>query len=382
MKNIVHVSILICIVLWLGGCDQKPAIEPSGKTIKVGIIAPLSGPEHTYGEEGIKGLEIAMLLQPYLQNGDRIELIVADDKNEQALTVKLLEKLVVEDKVSAIIAFSSSSPVLAMAKVADEYKTPILAAFATHPDITKHNGFISQLGFDDNFQGIVAALFVRDDLLVDTVAVFRNSDSAYSKHLASEFEAKFKSIGGEITDSISLDENSDDLSKILTSVHAKTPELIYLPISATDVIRIIKEVSKLHWEPKMMGSDGLVATMLAQHKKEIDLLDGMLTTDFFAYSMPLTPFGEKARDKYNETSSDTPTDYVALGAEGYALLRSAMNRCNDPADRECINHQIRSTTNFEGIIGNITIGPNGKAQRPLCINSIQNGRSKFLFKVY
>ena len=117
MKNLVHVSILICIVFWLGGCDQKPAIEPSGKTIKVGIIAPLSGPEHTYGEEGIKGLEIAMLLQPYLQNGDRIELVEENDKDDPALTVKLLNKLVEEVKVSAIITFSSTSPVLAMAKL-------------------------------------------------------------------------------------------------------------------------------------------------------------------------------------------------------------------------------------------------------------------------
>jgi branched-chain amino acid transport system substrate-binding protein len=82
--------------------------------------------------------------------------------------------------------------------------------------------------------------------------------------------------------------------------------------------------------------------------------------------------------KYEETR----TAYAALGAEGYAILLNAMNRCSDPADRGCINRQIRSTTNFQGIIGNITIGPNGKSQRALIINSIQNGRSKFLFKVY
>ena len=94
MKNLVHLSILICIVFWLGGCDQKPAITPSGKTIKVGIIAPFSGPFLSYGKDGLKGIETAMQLQPYLQNGDRIELVVIDDENEQTLTVKSLEKLV------------------------------------------------------------------------------------------------------------------------------------------------------------------------------------------------------------------------------------------------------------------------------------------------
>ena len=382
MKNFVHLLILIFFVSCLGGCDQKPAVKPSGKAIKVGIIAPFSGPVFAYGEEGLKGIRIAMQLQPYLQNASRIELIVADDQNDPALTVSLLKKLVEKDNVSAIITFSSSKPVLAMAKVADGYQTPILAALATHPDITKHNDFISQLLFDDDFQGVVAALFVRDDLLIDTVAVFKNPTSAYSSHLAAEFERKFKSIGGEITDTVSLTEEIADLSKIVERVHAHSPELLYLPIKVKDVLRVIREVRKLDWNPKMMGGDGLVSTMLSQHADDLDLVDGMLATDFMAHEMPLTPYGERARKRYRDQYEDKRTSHAAIGAEAYAILFNAMNRCSDSADRECINKQIRSTTNFTGIIGNITIRPNGKTQRPLCITAIQGGRSKFIFKVY
>ena len=382
MKNLVNVSILIYIVFWLGGCDQKLAVEPSGKIIKIGVIAPFSGPLGSYGREGLKGMKVAMQMQPYLQNGDHIELVVVDDKNEPALTVKLLEKLVEADKVSAIITFSSSSPVLAMAKVADEYKTPILVALATHPDITKNRAFVSQLVTDDDFHGIVAALFVRDDLLIDTVAVFKNPNSAYSSHLASEFERKFKSIGGEITDTISLTEETVDIAGTIKSVHDHSPELIYLPINVRDVIRVVKEVRKLDWTPEVMGGDGLISTMITQHTEDIDLADGMLATDFFAHGMPLTPLGKEARNLYEDQYEGPRTAHAALGVEGYVILLTAMNRCYYPADRECINKQIRSTTNFSGIIGNITIGPNGKAQRPLCINSIEGGRSQFIYKVY
>jgi branched-chain amino acid transport system substrate-binding protein len=378
MKHLIQYSILFLLIVGLGGCDQKPTIEHSGKTIKVGIIAPISGPDHTYGEEGIRGMQTAMRLQPSLRNGDHIELVVKDDKNDQALTVALLEKLVVEDKVSAIITFSSSSPVLAMAKVADDYKTPILAVLATHPDVTAQNNFISQLGFDDNFQGIVTALFVRDDLLVDTVAVFSNPDSAYSSHLASKFVGKFKSIGGEITDEIALKEKAGGLSEIIKSVHEKSPELLYLPIGTPDVIRIVREVRKLDWEPKLMGSDGFISNMLAEHPEELDLAEGMLAADFFAHGMPLAAFGKKAKDAVE----GTPTIFSALGVEGYAILLNAINRCNDPTDRECINRKLRSTIDFSGIAGRLTIGPNGKTQRPLFINTLEDGRSKFVVKVY
>ncbi|MGD9045866.1 MAG: ABC transporter substrate-binding protein [Desulfobacterales bacterium] len=382
MKNLIYFSILFSLVFWLDGCDQKPVIQPSGKTVKIGIIGPFSGPVLAYGTEGLRGMETARQLQPYLQNGDRVELVAEDDKNDPALTVELLKKLVETHSVSAIVTFSSSKPVLAMAKIADKYKTPILAALATHPDVTKDNTFISQLGFDDDFQGIVAALFVRDDLLIDTVAAFNNPTSVYSSHLAAEFERKFKSIGGEITDSISLTEETTELPEIIKGVYDHQPELLYLPISVKDVIRVVREVRKLDWKPEMMGGDGLISTMLAQHKEDIDLVEGMLASDFFAHGMPLTPFGERARKKYMENYEETRTSYAALGVEGYAILADAINRCSDPADRDCINRQIRSTTNFTGIIGNITIGSNGKAKRPLVINSIQGGRLKFIFKVY
>jgi branched-chain amino acid transport system substrate-binding protein len=385
MKNIIHIFILIIFIFWLGACDQKHAIEPSGNTIKIGIIAPFSGPDDAKGKEGQIGMETAIQLQPYLQNGDRIELIIENDKDEPALTVKSLKKLVEKDKVSAIVTFSSSSPVLAMAKIANDYKTPILATLATHPNVTENNDFISQLCFDDDFQGTVAALFVRDDLLIDKVAVFSDPGSVYSSHLASEFERKFKSLGGEITDMISFTEETGDLSKVIKSVHDKTPELLYLTIETRDVIRIIREVQELDWDPTIMGGVGLTATILAEHEEELDIVDGILAADFFAHGMLLlTPFGKKVRATYEAKfeSRGRGTTYSALGAEGYAILLDAMNRCSDPADRECLNHQIRATTNFIGMTGKITITPNGKAQRPFYINAIQGGLSRFIVKVY
>ncbi len=378
MKNLIHLSILIALALWLGACEQKKTVEPSGKTVRIGIIAPFSGSHHATGKEGITGMETARQLQPYLQNGDRIEWVVEDDANDPALTVQMLKKLVEKDKVAAIITFSSSNPVLALAKVADDYQTPILAALATHPAVTSGNGFISQFCFDDDFQGTVAALFVRDELLIDKVVVFSSPDDSYSRYLAAKFESKFKSIGGEITDRIYLTEKTGDLFKIIESVRAKTPELFYLPLFANDVLRIIREVRKLGWAPKMMGSDGLISNMIASHKEELDLVESMMAVDVFAHGMPLSPFGKRVIEKHKGPR----TLFAAVGAEGYALLLDALNRCSDPEDRKCFNHQLRSTNNFTGMAGKISIGSNGKARRPLCINSIQDGLSKFIVKVY
>jgi branched-chain amino acid transport system substrate-binding protein len=279
MKRLIHLAILIALVFLFNGCDQQSAIQPSGKKIKVGIIGPFSGSGLAKGKDGLKGIKAAMQLQPYLENGDGVELVVEDDQNEPSLTVKALEKLTESDKVSAILILSSSDPVLEIASIADTYKTPILALIATHPDVTINTSFVSQLCFDDTFQGTVAALFIKDDLLIDTVAVFSNPDSSYSSYLAAQFMRKFKSLGGRITETVSITQETDDYTNILESIRNKKTELLYLPIRSKDLIRIVKALKKMRWKPEMMGSDGLLATVLTQHKEESGLLEGILATD-------------------------------------------------------------------------------------------------------
>jgi len=219
---------------------------------------------------------------------------------------------------------------------------------------------------------------VRDELLIDRVAVFVNPDSAYSSHLGVEFARKFESIGGRITDTVFLSRDADDYEGMLKRVRTKKPELIYLPIEAGDVIRIIKDGEKMGWAPRIMGSDGLLSMVLANYKEESHLLDGLLATDLYSYEAPLTSYGKRVASLYKGKG----TTYAVLGVEGYALLIDAMNRCTDPDDRSCINSMIRSTLNFTGFMGKISIGANGKATRSLFINSIQGERMKYIVKVY
>jgi branched-chain amino acid transport system substrate-binding protein len=378
MKRRIHIlAVFLSLVLALHGCDRS-RIQPSGETIKVGIIGPFSGSELAKGNEGLKGIQTAQQLQPYLENGDAIELVVEDDQNQPAMTLEAVRKLTEDDEVSAIITLSSSSPMLAVSSVADSFQTPVLAALAAHPDTTKDNRFVSQLCFDTVFQGAVAALYVRDELLIDRVAIFSNPESTYSSHLSAEFAKKFESLGGEITDFASLPKTFDDAQNLLETVQSKNPELLYLPIDAQKVIRIARSAEDLGWKPLMMGSDGLLATAMVQHQDELGLLEGMLATDFAGSKIPLTSFGQRAAAIYEGTA----TTYAVLGIEAYALVANAINRCYDPSNKACINRMIRSTRDFTGVMGKISIESNGKALRPLVVNAIENGRMNFIVKVY
>ena len=117
---------------------------------------------------------------------------------------------------------------------------------------------------------------------------------------------------------------------------------------------------------------------MSEHKEQLELLNGLLATDFFHHTSRFTSFGLRVRKTYGGKL----TSYTVLSAEGFAILLDAMNRCDGAADRECINRQIRSTSNFEGFLGYISIDSDGKANRPLVINAIKDGELKYIVKVY
>jgi branched-chain amino acid transport system substrate-binding protein len=251
MKQFFGYIFVLASLFGLAGCDQKSSIQPSGKKIKIGVIAPFSGSQRAKGIEGLLGIKAAMQLQPYINNGDAVELLVEDDMGDSAHTLKALKKLVEIDQVAAVLLLSDSNPALVVSRIADNYKTPILSLFATHPHITKGSKFISQLVFDSTFQGEVAALFIRDELLIDRVAVFTNPESANSIYLSSEFIRKFESVDGVVIDNILLADENDYVA-ILESIRDKDPELLYFPVEAEKVLGLAKAARKMNWMPIMI----------------------------------------------------------------------------------------------------------------------------------
>lgn len=385
MCRIYYLLILFISIFILCGCERQTLVPPSGKAIRIGFIGPFTGPAGAQGRETIKGIRTAIQIQPLLNNGDAIEVIVENDNDDPELTEKVLRKLAHEDNVSAVLLASSSNAALHAASIADSIEIPVIALQATHPEVTKSDGFMNQLCFDDNFQGLVAALFVADELLIEKVTVFTDTEDQHSSYLANEFVRKFKSVDGEITGLVSVNTGQLDYEKILKNAQERGSQALYLPLAEKYVVEIVQAVQEIGWTVDMMGSDGLVASIKNQYSEFLPEMEGLHVTDFYGSrkeSRSYTPYARKLAKVFNSLYTGDPSTFTAMGAEAYGILYAALDRCVDPNNRECINRMIRSTDNFDGVMGHISIGPDGKATRPLVVSKINNGEPEIVVSVH
>lgn len=375
---------LLCFIssLFLGiiitGCNPENPVSESGKTVKIGIIAPLSGPDERIGKNGMAGVRASLALSPYLLNGDKVELVIEDDQGNPELTAKALYRLAEVEKVAAILMFSKSASVLHVAKEAEYHKIPVLSLLATHPDIT--NDWVSQFFFDDHIQATVAALYILDELLIDHVAVIHDIGDPHSEYLTKQFKKVFESAGGIVEEKI-VSSGTTDFRAILNTLKNNGLMFCYLPLGAKEVILIERQARELNWHPQVMLSDGLLSSIRLQAESNLDFIDEMYAVDIYAVNLNFTDFGKSLVKKYHQDITSPGTTFSATGAEGTHFLIKAMDRCGDSSDRGCINRMLRNNEYSEGIFGNIRIREDGKTERPVFINKIESGNLEFVVKI-
>ncbi|UCC56866.1 MAG: ABC transporter substrate-binding protein [Gammaproteobacteria bacterium] len=375
-------AILLLLLFLVSGCDRPSPVAPGGGVAKVGFIGPFQGPDLALGQDTLEGVLAAQAILPQLNNGKRIEVIAEDSGNDPAVTRRAMQKLVQEDGVSVLLLGLDSESLLEMLHFVESLQTPAFALIATHPGIVSGSAYINQLCFDDDMQGEVAALFVRDELLIKGAAVIVDPGDPHSKYLQAAFEKKFSDTGGVLTGSYAVTEIDEVL---LHHLQAQKTELLYLPASAQTVLRVQSTLEEIDWSPEIMAGDGLLASVLSKFPEQAGDIEGIYATDLFSDRGDFVRhrrLGRAAEASFDDLFDGEENTFTDLGVEGYAIAVHAMNQCLPAMDRQCINTAIRSTENFEGIMAKISIDTNGRATRPVYVNTIKNGFLDSVVKVY
>ena len=315
-------AILTALFLLAGtGCQQSD-------TIKVGLVAPLSGDVRTYGESMRNGALMAFEEVNAVGGvrGRQFQVLVRDDGNNPELADRAGRELVFNDEVTVMISSVSTECALRLAEVCQSAGVPLVVPVSTNPLVTVTPGgerrdYVFRACFTDSFQGAVAAEFVRDSLGAGLAAVLYNGGDEYSRGLASFFRSAFEEAGGEVAVWESYAPGDTDFSRLLAAVRSAAVDVLFLPDYYNRAARIARQARAGGIDATLVGGDGWDSPKLTQLGGEA--VAGGYFTNHFAPDDPrpeVTAWVQKYEAKYG----DKPDALATLGYDAASLLVEAL----------------------------------------------------------
>lgn len=321
---------------------------------KIGAVYPLSGPIATYGQESVNGMKLALeKINKEGIKGEKLEVVIEDNKGEPLETSNAVKKLIDVDKVSVVFGAVASSNTLAGAPIAQQSKVPMLTPASTNEKVTETGDFISRTCFTDAYQGLVMAKFAFKFLKKRNAAIIIDSSSDYSKGLAAVFKEKFTQFGGKIIDEeFAYQQGDKDFLSLLRKVKRVKPDVVFLPGYYTEVGLMLKQARQNGLDIPFLGGDGWDSPKLQDLAGPEGIKNNYISSHFSPDDTEgMVPgFVEEYVKRYKQK----PGAMAALGYDGTLVIADALRRAKSMS-AEDIKMAINSTKDFEGVTGKITI---------------------------
>jgi branched-chain amino acid transport system substrate-binding protein len=237
--------------------------------VKIGHVAPLSGPSAHMGKDTEDGARMAieeLNAKGVAIGGKKVKfvLLAEDDAGDPRQATSVAQKLV-DEHVNGVIGHMNSGTTIPASRVYSDAGIPEISPSATNPKYT-------QQGFKTTFRvvandGQLGGTLGRYAVQINhakNIAVI-DDRTAYGQGVADEFVkgATGKSRAVTIVSRQFTSDKATDFGPILTAIKAKNPDVVFF--GGMDAVGgpMLRQMKQLGIDAKFMGGDGICSTELA-----------------------------------------------------------------------------------------------------------------------
>ena len=195
--------------------------------VKVGIIAPFSGPFAHYGVLMKAGAEAYVSNQGGKLAGQTVEFIFRDEGGPNPANTKTLaQELVIKDKVDYLGGIVFSPNAFAVAPVIQESKTPMVIFNAATSDITTKSDFYLRTSYTLWQVTVPMAQHAAKKGIKKVVTAV--TDYAPGVDAENAFKAEFAKHGGQVVESIRMPVRTTDFGPFAQRIKASGAQAVYV----------------------------------------------------------------------------------------------------------------------------------------------------------
>lgn len=333
-----------------------PWSASAADTVKIGLMAPLTGSWASEGQEMKKIVELLAEEQNAKGGllGKKVEVVTEDDGGDPR-TASLAAQRLTTKGVVAVIGTYGSAVTEASQGIYDEAKIVQVATGSTAVRLTEKGlKYFFRTSPRDDEQGRVSAALL-GKLGVKKVAILHDN-SAYAKGLADEIkhlvDGKMQVVFFD-----ALTPKEQDYSAILTKLKAAGPEVVYFTGYYPEAGLLLKQKKQMGWNVPFVGGD-------AQNNPDLVKIAGKEAAEGFRFTTPPVPkdlpeakaFLAAYKKKFGEEPGSI---WAVLAGDAYNVIAKAIAETKSTSGDKLREYFVGGLKDYPGLTGKISFNAKG-----------------------
>lgn len=341
----------------------------------LGVVCPLSGSSAVSGAILDNSVQMAVdeINEAGGINGEiPIKLVSEDDEAVPATSVTVVQKLVEQDKVNAVIGSQPSSCTIANMEITKAAQVPQITPASSNVSITQSgNDYIYRMTSTDATNAATLLKYLSEYAGAKSFAMLYES-SDFGTGGFKMVSSMYEDYGLEMVDSEVYNAGDTDFSVAISKMAAGNPDYFFFWGYHTEAAMICNQMIQYGITTPVIG--------YGMNSPELVTLGGAAVEGFtmctsFDAANP-DPDVQAFDQKYTELFG---TGYDQNGPQAYDavyLIADAVTRCiedgADWSDGAVLNEYIASES-YDGVTGNTSFDETGEMVKDLMIIQIENG---------
>jgi branched-chain amino acid transport system substrate-binding protein len=359
--------------------------SPAFAQVKIGVIVSATGP---VSQIGIQHKNAVPLLDTQVGN-TTIEYIVRDDASDPTQTTKIAQKMLIEDKVDAIIGPSGTPNALAIIRLVAEAKTPLIATVGSAAVV---------LPMDDKKRWVFKTP-ANDDLMASAIVGHMQAANfkkvaviATSDPFGENWAATFRKLAEKANMTVVAEEKYARSDSSVTAqalkIKAAAPEAVL--VASAGAPAVLPEITLVDmgyrgkvYQTHGAGTPDFITLGGAKVENTVMAVSPLLAVDELPNSYEIKSVAVAFRDKYIARYNTNPGTFPGHSYDAGLLLANAIPKALATAVpgteqfREALRSALEATKEFKGTQGVYNMTPedhSGLDQRGRILVEIKNGK--------
>jgi branched-chain amino acid transport system substrate-binding protein len=340
----------------VAGVGSTIAVRAQSSTFKIGVAAAMSGDAAGYGKPYLDAVRVAAdeFNKEGGIGGRRIEVIYYDDRGIPDLALQAVKKLVLDDKVHALLPGGTSGAIFTSMPVGKDARTPMWSYGLAKQITTQGEGMIYRATPPDMVTIPALARFAhkRGYRRVGIIHV----DHFYGEFVRDTFKHAFEAAGdgAKIVAAVSQPDGSRDVSSQLLSVARARPDCMYMGTNGSAFAPTLRQIRQ--FLPR--NTPVLTDTELSYPNFRDELKD--LANGAFYYNSKMAdvnpdPLNQRWISILRERLG-TYQEIMGRAPVGMAVLKEAVEKAG-AVDGIAVMKQVHRMKNFPTMGGPFTYDP-------------------------